>query len=86
MADLFSNNADTVFSPARKMVAVTPNDSADLADIPKALLIGVGGTLTITAADDTSSVALTVSAGVLPVRAKRVFATGTTATGIVALY
>lgn len=84
MSDRFPE--DAAYYSARRLVAVTPNDSADLTVIPKALLIGVGGTLTITAADDTSSVALTVSAGVLPVRAKRVFATGTTATGIVALY
>lgn len=87
MSDAFSTHADSVFSPARRLRAVTPSDSTDLtAGIAKALLIGVGGTISVIAADDTAAVTLTVEAGILPVRVKRVRATGTTATSIVALY
>lgn len=87
MPDKFLYSSDSVAAPARKLVAVTPNDGADLADVPKALYIGAAGTLALIAADDTASVSLTVAAGaVLPIRAKRVLATGTTATDIVALY
>ena len=87
MSDAFSLNADTVFSPARRLRAVTPSNDADLAlGVCKALLIGGAGTIEIIAADDADAVTLTVAAGILPVRARRVRAAGTTATGIVALY
>lgn len=86
MSDTFIND-DRAWSPARKLRAVTPNDSTDLAAGPcKALLIGGAGTISVIAVDDSSEVSLTVAAGILPVRAKRVRSTGTTATGIVALY
>jgi hypothetical protein len=85
MSDRFPE--DSVFTQARRVRAVTPNNDADLTDgVCKALLIGVGGTISLIAADDTDAVTLTVEAGILPVRAKRVRATGTTATSIVALY
>lgn len=86
MSDAFRHSADATFAPARRLLAVTPSDVADLAVIPKALHIGVGGTISIIGADDTDPVTLTVDAGLLPVRARRVRATGTTATSIVALY
>lgn len=87
MSDAFALNADSVFAPARRVRAVTPADDTDLSlGVCKALLIGGGGTISLIAADDTAAVTLTVEAGVLPVRAKRVRATGTTATDIVALY
>jgi hypothetical protein len=85
MSDRFPT--DGVSSPARRLRAVSPDNDNDLALGPcKALLIGAAGTLSIIAADDTDAVSLTVEAGLLPVRVKRVRATGTTATGIVALY
>jgi hypothetical protein len=87
MSDAFALNADVVFAPARRVRAVSPDNDNDLALGPcKALYISVAGTLSIIAADDTDAVSLTVQAGVLPVRVRRVRATGTAATGIVALY
>lgn len=86
MSDRFQFYTDSVISPARRLAVVTPSDAADLAEIPKALLIGGAGTVSLIAADDTVAVTLTVEAGVLPIRVRRVRATGTTATGIVALY
>ena len=45
-----------------------------------------GGVLSVIAVDDTAEVAVPVVAGqVLPIRARKILATGTTATGIVAL-
>ncbi len=74
---------DTGASPARKLVAITPNDGADIAANCKALWVVTGGTLAVVAVDDTSNtgVALgTLTAGtVVPVRVRRVPATGTTA-------
>lgn len=86
MSDAFRHE-NTVLSSARTLRAVTPNDTNDLPlGVCKALHIGAGGTIAVIAADDSSSVTLTVQEGVLPVRVKRVLATGTTASSIVALY
>ena len=86
MADRFQNRADEVFFAARSLRAVTPHDTNELPFIPKALRFDAAGTVSIIAADDTAPVTLTVIAGeVLVVRARIVRATGTSATGIVAL-
>lgn len=84
-SDKYPFTADTVFSSARRLVAITAADT-DLTEIPKAIFAGGEGTLVITAADDSVAVTLTVPAGtLLPIRAKRIGASST-ATGIVGLY
>lgn len=78
--------SDTLDSQASKLTAITPNDAADLADTPKALWVSVTGTLAVVAAKDTANTGTqlgTVPAGtVIPIRVRRVMATGTTATVI----
>lgn len=88
MTDPFQNRADSVSAPATRALAITPSDSAPLADTPKALYVGTGGTLTMQGAADTAdSVWSNVASGsVIPFRPRFVRATGTTATGILALY
>jgi hypothetical protein len=73
---------------ARKLLAVTPHDTNDQAISGcRGLWIGVAGNVAIIAKDDTAAVTLTgVPIGLLPVQAKRVMATNTTATTIVALF
>ena len=86
MPDPFQSHADRLADPARRAFGVTPSDAAELQLLPKALLIGGAGTLTLRAVDAAADVTVTVVAGqCLPVRASHVRATGTTATGIVAL-
>lgn len=89
MPDRFQMQSDEVFYQARRVVAVSPSDSTDLTDIPKALWVSVAGTVTICGADDSSDTGVSLgslSIGTLiPVRARRVKSTGTTAT-VVALY
>lgn len=69
---------------------VTPNDSTDLPDGPcRALWVAVSGTLRITTLGGTTLnfTAAEIEAGKsIPWGAKRVHATGTTATGIKAIY
>lgn len=82
--------------PAQKLRAVTASDSTDLrltdADGKvsecRGLYVGGAGNIAILAPGDASPVTLSgVPAGTfLPVSARRVYSTGTTATGIVALY
>jgi hypothetical protein len=85
-ADRFARSLDAVTSPAREAFAVTPHDSAPLPQLPKALLIGAGGTLTLRPVDSAEDVAVSVIVGQLvPIRASHVRATGTTAAQIVGL-
>jgi hypothetical protein len=84
--DKQAQRGDTTDFPAKSLRAVTPNDTNELEYVAKALFIGTGGTLSLIAQEDTAAVSLTVADGqIIPVRAKIVRATGTTATGIVAL-
>jgi hypothetical protein len=74
-------------APGTGYVAVTPNDGTDLAlGMCRALWIDVGGTISIDSEEGDSAVSFTVPAGLFPIGCKRVRATGTTATGIKAIY
>lgn len=91
MLDAFSSFADNVAAPARHAVAVTPSDTADLPDTPKGLYVGTGGDVVLVAADAPAGAAGTAfrslpGGALLPVRARRVLASGTTAADLVALY
>jgi hypothetical protein len=72
---------------AREGVAVTPHDSNNLAKEDALIYVGVGGDVKLKLENDSELVFKNVPAGMfMPVLAKRVFATGTTATDILALY
>ena len=87
MTDKFSGAVDSVEAPATDAASVTPSDTAALSAIPKALYVGGAGDITLRPLAGAADVVLkSVPAGaILPVRAKYVRATGTTATAIVAL-
>lgn len=75
-------------APAMGAAVVTPNDSTDLTVSPtRSLWIGGAGNVNVDMADGTTVLFSGISAGtLLPVQVKRVRATSTTATLIVALY
>jgi len=85
--DKQAQRGDTTDFPAKSLRAVTPHDTDELPFVAKALYIGTGGNVAIIAQEDDTAVTMTnVAAGsIVPVRAKIVLATGTTASGIVAL-
>ena len=87
MPDPFSTRADSVSAPALRARAVTLHDSDALPDIPKALYIGSGGTITMRGSGDSAdSVWTNVPSGsVIPFRPSHIRATGTTAADILAL-
>ena len=69
-------------------VAITPSDTVDLAK-PSFLYVTVGGTLKITLNGMTDGTFISVSPGddrEYAYLVKRVWATGTTATGVIALF
>ena len=90
MADIFQD----IVTPATNCVAVTPSDTVAIAPPTdankqcKGLYVGGAGNVVVLAADDTATVTfIGVPAGtILPVRAKRVNSTSTTATSIIALF
>lgn len=88
MADNFSNFNDGLATPAKHAAAVTPSDTTDLTTAARSLYIGGAGNVTLdTVGGETSVLFAGLTAGsVLPVRAQRVRATGTTATNLVALW
>jgi hypothetical protein len=86
--DIFLSNPPVGYAgPYVFGVAVTPSDVAlnELPNVTRALMVGVGGTLSVKLMDNTT-VALTVPTGLLELRVRQVFATGTAATNITALW
>lgn len=79
--------SSTPDSTATIAYAVVPNDGLDLTVTAKALYVGGAGNLSIIAEGSSTSVILSNVQGgsIIPVRVKRVLATGTTATDIVGL-
>ena len=86
MPDRFADHAKGPTAPSDHAFAVTPNDGADLREVTRALYVGTGGNLAIVFAAGSEASLLNVQSGtVLPVRCRRIKATGTTATGLVGL-
>ena len=76
-------------SPAVKAHAVTPTDNTDLTWGPcRALYIGTAGNVAVVLDNDTAAVTFVgcYAGQILPVMAKYVQATNTTASNIIALY
>lgn len=79
MATKGLNRGDT--GVAHDYFPITPSDGFDLATETREIIIAVGGNIVLTKLDG-SDVTLTLPAGRFALRAQRVKATGTTATGI----
>ncbi|MHC0055454.1 spike base protein, RCAP_Rcc01079 family [Actibacterium sp. D379-3] len=85
--DTFSSQSSSLTAPVRDAAAVTPSDAAALPVLSRALYVGAGGDLAVVTAGGQSVVFTGVPAGsLLPVRAARVLATGTSAGAILALW
>lgn len=72
-------------SSASKAAAVTKSDTVDIPFLPRALYVGVGGSLTADVGGETVQFQNVPSGTVLLIKASRVRATGSTASGIIAL-
>lgn len=74
-------------NPADYAIAVVPNDSTDLAKNTRALYVGASGDVSVDFPDGGTVVFYGVVGGtILPIRVKRVRATGTTAVNINAMF
>lgn len=86
MADKFQSFSEGLNSPPAHLSNVTPSDATDLPYATRGINVGVSGTLRITTVSgDTGTI--NVAAGIVfPIRAMRIWNTGTTASSITALY
>lgn len=88
----FSQNDSAIIAPFTRAVAITPSDTEDLAEVTRGLNVhkGTGGSTTsinVLLSGDAEPVIMTFQVGfVIPLRIRRVYATGTDATVIVGLY
>lgn len=86
MSDPFESLTPGLESPATGAAQISPSDVTDLATVSRALHAADSGSVQVTMLDG-NVVTLTIAAGsILPVRVTRIWATGTTATGLVALF
>ena len=85
--DPFQNTLGAPRHGYTNAAAVTPSDSADLADVTQALYIGSAGALVaVTMAGQTVTFAAVPAGTTIELRVSRVKATGTVASSIVALW
>jgi hypothetical protein len=83
----YEGRADAITAPAQHGFAITPNDSTDLTAETRGLYVGTSGDLSLVlASGDAVLLAGAIGGVVLPLRVRRVKATGTTATQLVGLY
>lgn len=86
MLDRFANFQPSLLGPALSAFAVVPNDSLDFDEATRALYVGQGGDISVvTLAGDQILFKAVAGSTILPIRARRVRLTGTTASFIVGL-
>ncbi|HUF56671.1 MAG TPA: hypothetical protein VMM55_08950 [Thermohalobaculum sp.] len=86
MTDKFRARSSGLSSPGHSAADIVPADGTDLAVTSRALYVGGAGDLRVTMAGGQTVTFANLAPGILPVRVRRVHATGTTASGIVALW
>lgn len=85
--DAYKSRSSGLNSPASAAFAITPADGADLAYVTRGIYVGVSGDLKVDMANGTTVTFVGLAAGMIhPIRAKRVYDTGTDATSIVGVY
>jgi hypothetical protein len=85
--DAFSRQRALTSDPYTNAVAVTPHDTNDLTYVTRGVYVGGAGTLKVNMQDSGTVTFTGVPVGtLLPIRATRVFSTGTSATSILALW
>lgn len=87
MTDTFKSHTQNLTSPPPSALEIAPSDAIDLAVATRALYVGGAGNLKVRMLDGSDVTFSNTQAGAqYALRVDRVYATGTTATGIVALW
>lgn len=83
----FADRAQSQTGPASLLRPVIPDDAADLPEgVARSLFVGGGGALAVVDVSGRTATILSAPHQYHPIRIRKVLATGTTATAIVALY
>lgn len=82
MPDAFSGRMRDPQDPAVSVFEITPDDTADLAHVTTSLNVATPGQVRVTTLDGAVSDISVVPGQAFPIRARRIWLTGTTATGI----
>ncbi|MDB4350214.1 hypothetical protein OAA38_00215 [bacterium] len=86
MGDVYDIFRTHLESPAKDAFAISGNDSTDLAKSTRSIYVGGSGNIKLTTIDGSTVTFNSAIAGsILPIRAKRIFSTGTTATNLIGL-
>ncbi|GGL77403.1 spike base protein, RCAP_Rcc01079 family [Wenxinia marina] len=85
MSDRYENHATGLESPAIRIVAITPDDGADLGEAVRGLNVAGAGSVRIRTVGGSEGTIFVAAGAAFPVRVARVYASGTTASGIVGL-
>lgn len=87
MADTFASWQAGLESPAEHAVEITPSNDTDLANTTRGVYAGVSGDLKVDTVGGSTVTFVGLAAGIIhPIRARRVYATGTDATDIIGVY
>lgn len=86
MPDPFEGRSVGLESPASHGVAVVPNDGVDLPTSARVLYVGTGGALQVVLVGGDTVTLQNLTPGFVPLRVRRVLATGTTAADILAFW
>jgi len=84
MIDKFSSFIVGLTTSGVDAFAITPSNSHDLSYATRGIYVGVSGSLKVDMVGGSTIIFTNLVAGVIhPIRAKRIYETGTTATGII---
>lgn len=85
--DIFSSTREGTQGPATAAAAITPSDTGEMAYVSRAVYVGATGNVRLVMKNGATVTLQNVPAGaLLPVRVRKVMATGTTASGLVAFW
>lgn len=86
MADAFAQFKSGLESPAVRISEVDPSDSTDLPEASRAINVAQSGAVRVTTVEGTTATIFVAAGIAFPIRAARIWSTGTTAGNIVALW
>lgn len=88
MTDKFQGYPDQPHHPARNFLDIDAekSDTVNLTHVPKGIVASTGGTMKMTGANDVAVTVTLVANVVYPYAPKRVWSTGTGASGIIGLH
>jgi hypothetical protein len=85
MPDKFETMATGMTGPASEVFEIVPDDGADLAQATRAINVATSGYVRVTTTAGTDGTVYVAAGIAFPIRATRVWASGTDATGIVGM-